>query len=26
VTLDLVPGLPHGVNGTVEDLLVQRLR
>jgi phospholipase/carboxylesterase len=25
-TLDLVPGLAHGVNGAAEDLLVQRLR
>ncbi|GAB3646997.1 esterase [Ramlibacter alkalitolerans] len=26
VTLDVVPGLPHGINRAVEDLLVQRLR
>jgi phospholipase/carboxylesterase len=26
VTLDLVPGLPHGINRSVEDLLLQRLR
>lgn len=25
-TLDLVPGLPHGINAAAEDLLVQRLR
>jgi len=26
VTLDVVPGLPHGIDRTAEDLLVQRLR
>jgi phospholipase/carboxylesterase len=26
VTLDLIPGLPHGIDGTTEDLLLQRLR
>lgn len=26
VTLDVVPGLPHGINRAAEDLLVQRLR
>jgi phospholipase/carboxylesterase len=25
-TLDVVPGLPHGIDRTAEDLLVQRLR
>ena len=25
-TLDIVPGLPHGINRAAEDLLVQRLR
>jgi phospholipase/carboxylesterase len=26
VTLDVIPGLPHGINRSAEDLLVQRLR